>query len=70
VCDLQVVPVDHYYYAELSFDGVKVYDQKHRVRYADYVPGMLYASPFVLKTADGNVAIAPPTTNTKQGSLF
>jgi len=54
-----VSPVDtpHYYYEEGQIDGVKVYKQRKRVQYADYVPGLLYLSPFELYLPDGQCVI-------------
>jgi hypothetical protein len=42
---------DHYYYNELRTNdntNIKFYDQLHKVDYADYKVGMMYASPFEL----------------------
>lgn len=54
-------PVPHLYYVELRsvVDDVKVYAQLLGVGYADYVPGMFYASPFELFDSAGQVLISP-----------
>lgn len=56
---------EHYYYSELTSeeDAVKVYDQLHTVRYADYKIGRLYASPFFLYKADGMCTIRQKETD-------
>ena len=55
----------HYYYVELASaeDAVKVYDQLHTVRYADYKIGRLYVSPFLLYKADGMCTIRQKETD-------
>lgn len=47
---LRRVDVEHYYYDEYRTvpDDVKVYEQRHRVAYADYLPDWFYVSPFEL----------------------
>ncbi|MFA5053178.1 MAG: hypothetical protein WC565_03930 [Parcubacteria group bacterium] len=56
VAEVESVDTPHYYY-EGQIDGVKVYRQRKRVSYADYVPGMLYLSPFELVLTDGRCVI-------------
>lgn len=58
---LRLVDAPHYYYDELRSvaDNVKVYLQRRPVTYADYVVGMLYASPFELFDESGAVIIEP-----------
>ena len=66
-CDSQVernnlrgVSVAHYYYDEwrtTDSANLKLYHQKKRVDYADYLPGMWYASPFGLFLSGGTVLI-------------
>ena len=57
IASLNYSKTPHYYYKEAWVDGVKVYDQLHRVKYADYIPGRLYMSPFDLVLSDGRTAI-------------
>jgi hypothetical protein len=59
-----LAPVDavHHYYDEwrsADRSRLKFYRQKHRVDYADYVPGMWYATPFELFDSSGDVLIVP-----------
>ena len=58
---LEDAGVPHTYYVELRsvHDNVKVYAQLLRVTYADYVPGMFYASPFELYDRSGVPLIVP-----------
>lgn len=66
---LTYVDTPHYYFAEArTAEGVMVYHQKHRVEYADYLPGMLYVSPFYLFDAKGVRIIDPP--DPRQLTLF
>ena len=53
--------VEHYYYVELRtcVDNVKAYYQVRRVDYADYVPGLVYISPFDLYD-EGSLALIEP----------
>ena len=62
----------HYYYEEWrsAADNIKLYEQKHKVKYADYVPGYFYVTPFDLWLDTGMPAIEPWKKNPKQGSLF
>ena len=39
-----------------SPDGIMIYDQRRTVKYADYLPGMVYVSPYEVKVAIGSVA--------------
>lgn len=49
----------HRYFVEWrTLDGVKVYEQRERVDYADYIPGRFYISPFEL-TYDVEPFITP-----------
>jgi len=41
--------VNVYYVEYRTLDDVKVYHQKRRVNYADYIPGRWYISPIYLK---------------------
>lgn len=61
----------HYYYTELRTEAgySKVYLQRHRVDYADYVPGLCYVSPFDLRLPDGGLLVKPKHQS-KQGDLF
>jgi hypothetical protein len=66
---LRYVDAKHYYFDEVrTADGVMVYDQRKRVDYADYVPGMLYVSPFDLYDEEGRCVIDRP--DPRQGRLF
>jgi hypothetical protein len=60
----------HYFFRELRSvpDDLKIYYQKHKVDYADYVPGLLYASPFDLYLDDG--ACSVERRDERQGRLF
>lgn len=67
---LRESPAAHRYYVELRSvaDNVKVYAQLLGVGYADYVPGMFYASPFELFDSAGHVLISPlRTTGARTG---
>lgn len=69
-CPLRRADVEHYYYVEHRSvpDRIKVYDQLHRVDYADYRIGLLYVSPFDLFLHNRERAIEVPAE--KQGRLF
>lgn len=59
---LNPVEVVHYYYDEwrsADQSKLKFYRQKYRVDYADYKPGMWYATPFELFDSHGVVLIEP-----------
>lgn len=58
---LEETHTPHTYYVELRsiVDRVKVYAQLLPVGYADYVPGMFYASPFELYDVSGAALIRP-----------
>lgn len=56
------VPIQHYYYDEwrtADSARLKLYHQKRTVDYADYLPGMWYATPFELFNDVGTVLIEP-----------
>jgi hypothetical protein len=71
------VSADYVYYVEYRSNckaDVKIYHQKKRVDYADYVPGMFYISPFELTRRDGSQLIsalksAEARVSNKQASL-
>lgn len=64
----------HYFFTEYRTltDNVKIYDQAHRVAYADYLPGKLYVSPFDLYLPEGKAVIDPKrgVDDQRQPSLF
>lgn len=70
VCETRDAAERHYFYRELRSvpDDVKIYYQLHKVNYADYVPGLLYVSPFDLYLQDGQCGIE--RRDDRQGRLF
>ena len=70
VCKTTEAAERHYFFLELRSvpDNVKIYSQLHRVDYADYLPGLLYVSPFDLYRLDGICSIE--RRDERQGRLF
>lgn len=49
-----------YYVMHISLDSkLSIYEQKKKVKYADYIPGLYYISPFDLYTENNKVLIEP-----------
>jgi hypothetical protein len=70
VCETRDADERHYFFRELRSvpDDVKIYYQLHKVNYADYVPDLLYVSPFDLYLQDGTCSIE--RRDERQGRLF
>lgn len=71
---LEHIDGEHYYYDEWrtkDASRLKLYHQIYPVNYADYVPGMWYATPFELFDIQGGVLIEPLSHKRDDGfSIF
>lgn len=71
---LEHIDGEHYYYDEWrtkDASHLKLYHQIYTVNYADYAPGMWYATPFELFDIQGKVLIEPLSLKQDDGfSIF